>query len=260
MPSDPRMPPSFGEQEQQELKAPMILGDPDKTETLPTPEKLSGQEQEHEGPPAPTAPIGERPHLHFSATRWVSTGMVRIVYRFWTRIAANLFPENSKSEQVARSLHIPLPDSLNMSWVTDHLAVGGRIRPEDIRALGLLGVTSVVDTRSEYQDDEQALARERIHLLYLPTPDTYPLTVEDLMKGAEWASERIKTGGRVLIHCEHGVGRSVLLTCAVLVYNGMHARDALMLVQQKRWQAAPNHRQISRLKEFESALAARRSA
>jgi protein tyrosine phosphatase (PTP) superfamily phosphohydrolase (DUF442 family) len=260
---NPTTPPPFGEQEEQilaefELKAPAVLGDTDKAETLPTPETI--REQEHEGPPPPTAPEGERPHLRFSATRWASTGLVRVMYRFWTRVAAHLFPENSKSEALARSLHIPLPDTLNMSWVTDHLAVGGRIRPEDIRALSLLGVTDVIDTRSEYQDDEQALAREHIQLLYLPTPDTYPLSVEDLMRGAEWATARIKKGGRVLIHCEHGVGRSVLLTCAVLVYNGMHARDALALVQRKRWQAAPNHRQIARLKEFESALAARRSA
>jgi hypothetical protein len=46
----------------------------------------------------------------------------------------------------------------------------------------------------------------------------------------------------------------------VLVYGGMHAQDALQLVQQKRWQAAPNHSQVVRLREFESAVAARRSA
>jgi protein-tyrosine phosphatase len=166
-------------------------------------------------------------------------------------VAAALFPEDSLGEHFAQSIHLPLPDKLNMSWVTKHLAVGGRIRPEDIKALNLVGVTHVIDTRSEYCDDEQALQTEGIELLYLPTPDTYPLTVEQLHQGAAWAQERIKNGGRVLIHCEHGVGRSVLLTCAVLVYGGMHAHDALQLVQQKRWQAAPNHRQVARLKEFE---------
>jgi protein tyrosine phosphatase (PTP) superfamily phosphohydrolase (DUF442 family) len=202
----------------------------------------------------------ERPHVHFSVLRWTSTGIVRMLYRRWTRIAARLFPENSKSEQLAQLLHIPLPDKLNMSWITDHLAVGGRVHPEDIKALRQVGITHMVDTRSEYCDDEQALAQEHIELLHLPTRDTYPLTVEQLMQGAAWVHERIKRGGRVLIHCEHGVGRSVLLACAVLVYGGMHAADALQLIRRKRWQAAPNHRQISRLKEFESALVAQRSA
>ena len=195
----------------------------------------------------------EQPHkqVQFDSVHWLSTGVIRVLYRRWTRIAARLFPEGSKSEHIAHLLHIPLPDRLNLSWVTDHLAVGGRVRPEDIRALRLLGVTHVIDTRSEYSDDEAALSNEHIELLYLPTPDTYPLTVEQLMQGAKWASEKIREGGHVLIHCEHGVGRSVLLTCAVLVDNGMSARDALELVKQKRWQAAPNQRQVARLREFE---------
>jgi protein tyrosine phosphatase (PTP) superfamily phosphohydrolase (DUF442 family) len=200
------------------------------------------------------------PRVRFSFWHWSTTGVVRVLYRAWTRVAARLFPEGSQGEHLAQTLHLPLPDKLNMSWVNNHLAVGGRIRPEDIRALSLVGVTHVIDTRSEYCDDEQALKAEGIELLYLPTPDTYPLTVEQLRLGAKWAQERIQNGGRVLIHCEHGVGRSVLLTCAVLVYGGMHAHDALQLVQQKRWQAAPNHRQVARLKEFERACREERKA
>jgi protein-tyrosine phosphatase len=200
------------------------------------------------------------PHLHFSFIRWTSSGVVRLSYRLWTRIAARLFPENSPAESIAQTLRIPLPDRLNMSWVTDYLAVGGRIRPDDIPALALRGVNHVVDTRSEYHDDEQALKAENIDLLQLPTPDTYPLSVEQLIEGATWVTERIERGEKVLIHCEHGVGRSVLLTCAVLVDNGMSAHDALALVQEKRWQASPNHRQIARLKEFESVRGRRARA
>lgn len=200
------------------------------------------------------------PRVRFSFTRWFFTGLVRVLYRRWTRIAARFLPEDSWGERMARKLHIPLPDTLNMSWVNSQLAVGGRIRPEDIKALARVGVTHVVDTRSEYSDDAQALKQEQIELLYLPTPDTYPLTVEQLLEGSAWVQQRLKEGGRVLIHCEHGVGRSVLLTCAVLVTGGMHAQDALELVQRQRWQAAPNHRQVARLKEFEAVVAERRKA
>jgi protein-tyrosine phosphatase len=213
-------------------------------------------------PPAgtPVTQAVEASRIHFSRSRWLFTGIVRLTYRLWTRVAVRFFPENSKTEQVARTLHIPLPDQLNMSWVTDQLAVGGRVRPQDIPALARAGITHVVDTRSEYCDDVQALTRQHIELLYLPTPDTYPLTVEQLEQGAAWAHARIEQGGRVLIHCEHGVGRSVLLACAVLVYGGMKARDALHLVQEKRWQASPNQRQVARLREFEDARVAGPSA
>ena len=176
---------------------------------------------------------------------------MRVLYRWWTRIAVVLFPEDSAQERWASQIGIPLPDSLNMSWITPQLAVGGRVRPEDIGRLARSGVTRVVDTRSEHKDDEAALAAEGIALLYLPTPDTQPLSLSDLRRGAEWVNQQIDAGERVLIHCEHGVGRSVLLTAAALVAGGMSAHEAVALVQRRRWQAAPNHRQIVRLQAFE---------
>jgi protein-tyrosine phosphatase len=201
---------------------------------------------------APNVPV-EHPRLRFSGPRWFFTGIVRVSYRGWTRVAAHLFPEDSQAERIAQALHIPLPDKLNMSWVTPNLAVGGRIRPEDIPAVARAGITHVIDTRAEHKDDEQALAKEHIKFYYLPVRDTYPLTVEQMMEGSQWADRAMKEGGRVLIHCEHGVGRSVQLTCAVLIYEGMNAQDAVHLVEEKRWQASPNHKQIVYLRAFESA-------
>ncbi len=224
----------------------------DPTITPPPPDVVREDEVVQPAQPAPL--------VQFSSTRWFTTGIARLAYRAWTRVAARLFPEHSATRRLATALHISLPDKLNMSWVTTHLAVGGRVHPADIGALARAGVTDVIDTRAEYRDDAQVLAKEQIELLYLPTPDTFPLSVEQLMRGASWASERMQRGGRVLIHCEHGVGRSVLLTCAVLVCGGMSASDALALVQRKRWQAAPNHRQIARLREFEEACRSRRKA
>lgn len=183
--------------------------------------------------------------------RWAATGILRLLYRGWTRVAARVFPEDSRQEALATQLGVPLPDRLNMSWVTPQLAVGGRVRPEDVGRLARAGVTRVVDTRSEHKDDEEALTAEGIELLYVPTPDTHPLSIDDLRRGAIWVNQQLASGDRVLIHCEHGVGRSVLLTAAALVAGGMSAHDAVDLIQRKRWQAAPNHRQIVRLQEFE---------
>lgn len=213
-------------------------------------------------PPPPDVPASvselQSQEVRFSGVRWFFTGLLRVAYRRWTRVAVRLFPEESARERLAHRLHLPLPDQLNMNWVTEHLAVGGRVHPTDIPALARAGVTHVIDTRLEYCDDAQALARAQLELLHLPTRDTRALTVEQLEQGAQWAGQRMHEGGRVLIHCEHGVGRSVLLTCAVLIHGGMSAQQALWLVQKKRWQAAPNHRQIQRLREFEAAKLARR--
>ena len=197
--------------------------------------------------------------LRRSFGRWLIMAPIRILYRGWTRIAANLFPESTGRAHLAEQVGIPLPDRLDMSWVTDSLAVGGRVREEDIERLAQSGVTGIVDTRAEYKDDEAALKQAGIQLLYLPTPDTQPLTIEQLTEGAAWVLEQIRGGGKVLIHCEHGVGRSVLLTAAALVRDGFSTEDALHLVQTKRWQASPNHRQIKRLHEFEEAVRVSRS-
>jgi protein tyrosine phosphatase (PTP) superfamily phosphohydrolase (DUF442 family) len=205
---------------------------------------------EEDVPPA----LSGKSFLRRGFVRWLLIGIIRVLYRRWTRIAAYLFPEDSRRAAFANRIGIPLPDRLNLSWVTPHLAVGGRVLPADIGRLARSGVTRVVDTRAEHQDDEAALGAEGIKLLYLPTPDTYPLTVDQLLAGSRWINQQIAEGQRVLVHCEHGVGRSVLLTAAALVASGMSAHDAVELVRRKRWQAAPNHRQMKRLQEFEHAV------
>jgi protein tyrosine phosphatase (PTP) superfamily phosphohydrolase (DUF442 family) len=188
-----------------------------------------------------------------SFIRWFGLGTVRLIYRAWTRIASRYFPEGSPQERAMERLGIPTPDRLDLSWITPDLAVGGRIRVGDIPKLQRAGVTRVVDVRAEHKDDEAALNANEIQLLYLPTPDTYPLSLEDLRRGAQWINEQRAQHQRVLIHCEHGVGRSVLLTAAALVCEGYSAHDAFDLIGNKRWQASPNHRQVLRLTDFERA-------
>lgn len=230
-------------------------------ETLPgAPEARVLPEGTMPGEPAVPPALSGKGMLRRGFARWLTMGVIRLLYRRWTRVAVYLFPEDSKRAAFATRVGIPLPDRLNMSWVTPNLAVGGRILPEDIHRLAAAGVTRVVDTRSEHKDDEAALGKEQINLLYLPAPDTKPLTVEQLREGADWVNAQIADGGKVLIHCEHGVGRSVLLTAAVLVAQGMRAHDAITLVQRRRWQAAPNHRQMQRLQEFERSVRARERA
>lgn len=206
------------------------------------------------GPASAPVQLSTSALLRRGFARWLFTGVVRVAYRGWTRVAARVFPEESPQARLVLALGIPLPDSLNLSWVTQQLAVGGRVRPGDIARLGRLGVTGVVDTRAEHCDDERALNSFGIRLLHLPTTDTYPLSVEQMRVGTTWINQLIAEGGRVLVHCEHGVGRSVQLTAAALVASGMGAHEAIEMVQRRRWQAAPNHRQMVRLQEFERGL------
>ena len=84
------------------------------------------------------------------------------------------------------------------------------------------------------------------------------------MQGTRWALERLEQGGKVLVHCQHGVGRGPLQGCAILIGQGLSAPEALKTVRVRRWQAAPNDRQIEGLLVFEErwkqALAEQREA
>ena len=69
----------------------------------------------------------------------------------------------------------------NLSWITDDLAVGGRVPLDRIAHLAeALGIGALVDLREEDRDDEAHLRRHGIAFLHLPTADHGALTPEAL--------------------------------------------------------------------------------
>ena len=141
---------------------------------------------------------------------------------------------------------------LNLSWITDDVAAGGSVRPRDYPRLRDIGVTAVIDLRAESRDDAEKLSQLGIEFLHLPTPDRYAPTVEKLAIGVRWAEDRLAAGGKVFAHCEHGVGRGPLMVACVLVSRGATTPVAIETLRDRRWQSAPNDRQIERLLAFES--------
>lgn len=142
----------------------------------------------------------------------------------------------------------PPPD---LDFVTEALAVGGALRSDhQIQALPGLGISAVVDMRSESVDNVAELERLGIKFLHLPTIDWYPPTQDDLARGAAWIQEQIAGGGKVLVHCQHGIGRSVIMTAAVLVSNGWSWQEALEIIRARRWGASPHADQVQALVEF----------
>lgn len=140
---------------------------------------------------------------------------------------------------------------LNLSWVTPLLAVGGRVASSELARLAReLGFHHVVDLRSECCDDERELRGHGLTLLHLPTHDHHAIAVDMLAHGVEWVRMRLTNGERVYIHCEHGIGRSVLLTWCVLVSAGEAPREALLQIKQARPRASPSPVQIEALIAF----------
>ena len=129
-------------------------------------------------------------------------------------------------------------------WLTDDLAVGACFPIECAAELASEhGIGAVVDLRQEDCDDEERLRAAGIGFLHLPTPDLEPASADMLERGVRFARAHIARGHKVLIHCQHGIGRSALLSLCVLVEQGWEPLDALAHAKDVREAVSPSHSQ-----------------
>jgi predicted protein tyrosine phosphatase len=153
------------------------------------------------------------------------------------------------------------PPELNLDWVTPALAVGGRLPVGTATHLArALGVRAVVDVRVEECDDEHAYRAHGIEFLHLPTVDCCAVSQPMLDHGVAWVSARLARDQRVLVHCEHGVGRSALVALCVLVERGAAPLEALERVKRARPVISPSPAQLLALVAFAAAHRAERGA
>jgi protein-tyrosine phosphatase len=139
----------------------------------------------------------------------------------------------------------------DIKWINANLALSGRIPPDRLPALASqLGIDRVVDVRAERCDDAAVLRRFGIELLRLPTPDRQAVSPEMLRRGTAWVRAALSRRHKVLIHCEHGVGRSVLLAACVLVSLGMGCREALRILAERHGRVSLSPEQLEGLLEF----------
>ncbi|RYY53926.1 MAG: protein phosphatase [Comamonadaceae bacterium] len=139
----------------------------------------------------------------------------------------------------------------DFDWVTPQLAVGGRFPAEHAALLASAhGIDAVVDLRLEDQDDEQLLRSHGITLLHLPTEDMYGVEPARLDEGVRFVCDWLDRGRRVLVHCEHGIGRSATLALCVLVQRGSAPLDALEQMKGSRAKVSPSPAQFACWQEW----------
>ena len=131
----------------------------------------------------------------------------------------------------------------NLSWIQPDLAVGGSFPSEAAaRLAGEHGVRAVIDLREEACDDCDVLTACGITFLHLPTPDLLGVTQPMLDQAVRFA--RAAAGAKLLIHCEHGIGRSAVTALCVLVDRGLEPLAALSLAKDKRALISPSRSQF----------------
>jgi protein-tyrosine phosphatase len=125
---------------------------------------------------------------------------------------------------------------MDMTWVTDQIAVGGGIWFErNMMELVEEGVTHIIDMQIEF-DDTPLAEPYGVRVLWNPTEDDFrPKPPEMLQRGVDFALAALEEPeAKLYIHCAAGVHRAPMMTLAVLRAQGWSLLDAVQLIEEKR--------------------------
>jgi hypothetical protein len=133
------------------------------------------------------------------------------------------------------------PSGVDFDWIAADLAVGGAFAPGAAAELARRHrVGHVIDMRGGACDDAAELAAAGVAFLRLPTLDNQAPTQTQLDEGVGFAAAAQAAGSRLLIHCQHGVGRSATLALCVLVDRGADPLQALSTAKDLRAHVSPS--------------------
>jgi len=125
---------------------------------------------------------------------------------------------------------------MDLSWVTDRIAVGGGIwNAENMAAVVRAGVTHIIDMQLEF-DDRQIAAPFDVEVLWNPIDDDFqPKPADVFERGVAFAEKALDDdNNRVLIHCAAGVHRAPMMTLALLGTMGWDLGEAMNLMEARR--------------------------
>jgi len=125
---------------------------------------------------------------------------------------------------------------MDITWVTDRIAVGGGIwSSENMAVVADEGITHIIDMQIEF--DDTTIAEEfGIEVLWNPTDDDFEFKPAALFRrGVEFAERALGAEGtKLFIHCAAGVHRAPMMTLAVLASMGWTVDDAMELIEGRR--------------------------
>jgi protein-tyrosine phosphatase len=125
---------------------------------------------------------------------------------------------------------------MDMSWVTDRLAVGGGIWSEHKMAeVARAGVTHIVDMQIEF-DDTPLAEPHGIQVLWNPVDDDFHPKPPDLFeRGVDFAAAALEQPeSKLFVHCAAGVHRAPMMALAILGAQGWELEEAMRVIQARR--------------------------
>ena len=125
---------------------------------------------------------------------------------------------------------------MDMTWVTDRIAVGGGIwTDEKMIEVVRAGVTHIIDMQIEW-DDTKLAEPYGVRVLWNPTDDDFQLKPAALLeRGVEFALAAMdEPDAKLFIHCAAGVHRAPMMTLAVLCAMGWPLENAMDVIGGRR--------------------------
>jgi len=127
--------------------------------------------------------------------------------------------------------------AIDITWVTDRLAVGGGIwTQEKMQELASMGVTHVIDMQIEF-DDTPLGEGAGVEVLWNPVDDDFePKGPELFERGVSFALTALqRPDTKIFVHCAAGVHRAPMMMLAVLRSLGYELNEAKQIIQTKRY-------------------------
>ena len=141
----------------------------------------------------------------------------------------------------------------NFSWI-EPSTLAGCGRPESVVELETAkkeGVKAIISLTSTPLNPGIIT---RFGFTYLHSPLSPIPSTQQLTQIAQFIQSQKLQSHPVLIHCGEGKGRTGTVLAAWLVYNGMHADEAIQLVREKRPGSIQSAEQESAIHELEKTV------
>jgi len=130
----------------------------------------------------------------------------------------------------------PRKTGMDITWVTDRIAVGGGIwTSENMAQVASAGITHIIDMQIEFDDTPLGVAHG-IEVLWNPTDDDFEVKPAELFqRGVNFAQAALRGAhSKLFIHCAAGVHRAPMMTLAVLGSMGWSLPEAIDRIGDRR--------------------------
>lgn len=125
---------------------------------------------------------------------------------------------------------------MDITWVTDRIAVGGGIwNADNMATVSRAGITHIIDMQIEF-DDTPLAQPHGISVCWNPVDDDFePKPAEVFERGVGFALAALEEErAKLFVHCAAGVHRAPMMTLALLGVMGWEVEDAMDLIEGRR--------------------------